>query len=336
MRSATAALVVGVAGCSAVIALPEHVGFGPLLDAGAPDASAGDSGADAAPPPGPRCSGLAKTCGADHEDCCTPIDVPGGSFIRGNDAAADNAYKNSVSEAGATVHAFSLDKFEVTVGRFRGFLAAYREHLPAEQAGKSRYVEGDQGWSTAWTAFVTDDVFERTRACMGAPSTEVNENRAVDCVTWFEAYAFCIWDGGRLPTEAEWDYAAAGGIEQRAYPWSDPPGSLKVDDQHAESSRAAFTGTSDQVGLHPAGAGRWGHMDLAGNVAEWVLDAATDVQGYVMPCVDCVNLTGPKRAIKGGSSVGGAELWRTGRQGATLPTDQSDILGVRCAREGPN
>ena len=60
-------------------------------------------------------------------------------------------------------------------------------------------------------------------------------NAAINCVNWFEAYAFCIWDGGFLPTEAEWNYAASGGSEQRYYPWSAsfPPGATTIDETYA-------------------------------------------------------------------------------------------------------
>lgn len=110
-----------------------------------------------------------------------------------------------------------------------------------------------------------------------------NEHRPMNCVSWYEAMAFCVWDGGYLPTEAEWNYAAAGGDQQRVYPWSSPAGSLTpVDGSHASywdgtncvGDGAAGCAVTDlvAVGTKPLGDGRCGQSDLAGNVAEWVLD----------------------------------------------------------------
>ncbi len=57
------------------------------------------------------------------------------------------------------------------------------------------------------------------------PSTGAQESLPMNCINWFEAYAFCIWDGGFLPSEAEWLYADVGGSGEREYPWgSEPPG----------------------------------------------------------------------------------------------------------------
>lgn len=59
------------------------------------------------------------------------------------------------------------------------------------------------------------------------------QNYPINCVNWYEAYAFCIWDGGFLPTVAEWNYAAVGGSEYRFFPWSVPPEAIAIDCTYA-------------------------------------------------------------------------------------------------------
>jgi formylglycine-generating enzyme required for sulfatase activity len=169
---------------------------------------------------------------------------------------------------------------------------------------------------------------------------DTQENVPINCITWFEAMAFCIWDGGFLATEAEWNYAAAGGEQQRAYPWSSPPGALVLDPSHAsyfDGTDCVGDGQPDctlsdiyHVGARPNGDGRWGQSDLAGNIAEWTLDWAGT---YPASCVDCANL-GPaaKRIARGGGFATDEDDLRTGSRLSFSPSTRSSFVGARCAR----
>ena len=120
-----------------------------------------------------------------------------------------------------------LDRFEVTVGRFRKFQAVYPASQPTGGAGINSNVSSDPGWDAKWnasnytvqTASALDSAIRNTNTSSIWIDWELgDDDLPINCIDWYEAYMFCIWDGGRLPTELEWNYAAAGGSEQRPYP----------------------------------------------------------------------------------------------------------------------
>jgi formylglycine-generating enzyme len=294
------------------------------------------------PPAGPSCADLPATCGpARDADCCAVAQVPDGSFYRNYDAATD-----AFNDMGypATVSSVWLDTYEVTVGRFRKFVEAERgtrRNPPTATAGgRTLNATANQGgWETGWNEALTADpasLVEALNSCNALYQTWTdtpggNEDRPINCITWYEAFAFCVWDGGFLPTDAEWQNAAAGGAEQRAYPWSDPPSSTTIDCTHANSFDCV--GAPDLVGrASPVGDGPWDHADLAGNLGEWVLDWHASTYP-VATCDDCANLTpGTTRAQRGGSFRDPDTYVRVASRLMGAPAGRGSTVGVRCAR----
>ncbi len=318
----------------------------------------------------PSCQGAGdgrSNCGPNGESCCTSPEIPGGSFFRSYDgvscpggpaAGVDGVGCYLSISFPATVSAFRLDKYEITVGRFRQFVSAVvAGWRPEAGGGKHVYLNSGQGlsntgggsdheggWQEAWnvnllpTAPGWDEVL--TQRC-GRPtwtsSPMNNESRPVDCETWYAAYAFCIWDGGFLPSEAEWNYAASGGDEQRVYPWSSPAASTAIDCTYANylANSGPCTsppgGSPNNVGSEsPKGDGKWGHVDMAGNVWEWTLDFASE---YASACDDCayVGLPVPVPAswrIRGGGFVSPSEAVLASAHYAS----PAEAIGARCAR----
>lgn len=315
------------------------------------DGSITDASPDA-PPQFLSCSGLPSTCGgASTDNCCaTGLPITGGTFYRSYDVATDSSYKDM--SAPASVSPFRLDKYEVTVGRFRKFInAGYGTQAKPPFPGAGAHPNNPgSGWDSTWNQYLTADTSSLVGAVKCNPTSQTwtdaagtNENLPMNCLTWYEAMAFCIWDGGYLPTEGEWNFAAAGGLEQRAYPWSNPAGSVSLDCTYANyfpggaPTQTCGSGASamNRVGSEsPKGDGRWGQSDLAGNVVEWTLDSYAP---YVTPCTDCAILIGGNRVARGGStgvdvSVLRAYLRVAERLGGASPTGRDFKFGVRCAR----
>jgi len=310
------------------------------------DASGGNTNCDVPP----SCQGLAANCGAgSNENCCTSPLVTGGSFNRDNNAIYP-----------ATVSSFQLDKFEVTVGRFRNFVAAVvGGWTPASGSGKHTHLNSgaglansagggnEPGWDTNWNTTTNLPTVKTTwdgSSYLGAnatyqtwtPSSGGNETRPINYVNWYQSAAFCIWDGGFLPSEAEWNYAAAGGNQQRQYPWSSPPSSTTIDCSYANYYRGAagfcVESTSVVGSVSPKGNGLYGHADLAGNVWEWNLDWFTS---YAATCNNCANSTSPSIRVIRGSSFGGSAsgLLSSSRGDFGAPGSRGGgVIGLRCAR----
>jgi len=308
----------------------------------------------------PSCLGSGpglSDCGPNGESCCASLDVPGGTFYR--------TYKNGGSGATnvadpATISDFRLDKYLVTVGRYRRFVAAWdggSGYMPAEGSGKHAHLNGgkglldsgaagayERGWTEADNANLapnSDNLECQSGSATWTSGPGDNEKLPINCVNWWEAYAFCIWDGGFLPSEAEYVYAAAGGSEHRRYPWgANEPGTDHQFAIYGCNYPDDSSGTCNKsvnhiapVGTARDGAGRWGHLDLVGDLMEWYLDWFAP--SYANPCVDCAHLaSGSGRALRDGyfASTDTALLQVPYRNNGFYPANRFYSFGLRCAR----
>ena len=157
---------------------------------------------------------------------------------------------------------------------------------------------------------------------------EAGDDHPVFMVSWDEAQAYCAWAGLRLPTESEWELAAKA-TDRRRYPWGDAP----VDAARCLSLEHGTHGGRGTApcGAHPAGAGPFGHQDLAGNVWEWVADRHAPYKRKVL--TDPLGpATGELRVTRGGSWSTPADQCRTTARRMLPPILRSNNLGFRPAR----
>lgn len=295
-------------------------------------------------------TGTAVDCGPNKDESChqTRI-VPGGLHDRLNDVALP-----------AEISEVSLDRFEVTVGRYRKFLEAYDgadSSKPAPGAGAHPKIPGS-GWNPAWPMVANSgDMKSQLLNCDGHtpiswktdPGAGEFENLPMSCMTWEESFAFCAWEGGRLPTEAEWNYAAVGGSKQRFYPWSDPPGqqTITYDDALYDCAGvlpagigmpAANCAIGDILPVgskSPRGDSDFGHADMAGSMYEWTRDPYLVKASLPVPCVDCIPPTQPGKfdyTFRGGAwNASLYELQNSQRATHVNGTKRHHAVGFRCA-----
>jgi formylglycine-generating enzyme required for sulfatase activity len=273
---------------------------------------------------GPSCdgrTGAGNDCGS-GESCCARALVPEGDVL----------YRRLDMGPGEKKHvgAFYLDRYEVTVGRFRSWVAAGQ---PAPKAGDVIYDDG-QGHTLKWPekAKIQDaahlEGWKRYDTWTGG-----NDLRPKNFVTWFTAEAFCRWEGGRLPTDVEWTRAARGGEEDRPYPWGNeaPTPELAVYDCMGDGNQSCALIDIQTVGSRPKGVGRWGQYDLAGSMFEWTLQPGR-VAGAA---------TSTEKARGGGFCyIGGVDRrTNTDLRPAVFreesPETVSHMTGVRCAYDVP-
>jgi len=228
---------------------------------------------------------------------------------------------------------YCIDRTEVTVGAYSACVAA-GTCAPAPTEVKAENMAPEK-----WPVF--------SKFCTGG--REDRAEHPINCVTWEHARAYCAFAGKRLPTEAEWEFAARG-TDGRRYPWgNEPPSAMRLNLCAAECRTYAKRvldhnwfvvyeeddgwGSTAPVGSYPAGASSSGALDMAGNVAEWTAD------WYAPYAKDPV--TDPRGPATGEGRVVRDTSWRDPKTDFARSTNriyprpdrQSDQLGFRCASD---
>jgi formylglycine-generating enzyme len=263
------------------------------------------------------------------------VAVPGGTFLMGTDAADGFPADREGPVRPVTLEAFHIDPLAVSVERFARFVAATGYRTSAEEFG----------WSFVFAGLLPED-FEDTAAVAQAPwwrqvfgadwahpegphsDVVARADHPVVHVSWLDAQAYCTWSGTRLPSEAEWERAARGGLEQARYPWGDE---LVVDGEHRcniwqgefpvrNTLDDGYLGTAPVDSYPPNGLGL---HNLAGNVWEW--------------CEDWFDPDGRRdtRAIRGGSYLchqSYCNRYRVAARSANTPDSSTGNMGFRVAR----
>lgn len=288
----------------------------------------------------PSCGALLGNCGTSNpQNCCNSPIAEGGTFNRYNKPAFP-----------ATVSSFRLDRYEVTVARFRAFVAAGQgtQANPPKVGSGAHPKVAATGWQAAFNASLMATATDLTSAlttCGGfanatyAPASDIASNKKpINCVSWFEAQAFCIWDGGRLPSVAEIELATRGGAQQRAFPWGTDPldaAHLFYCASNANACVAPDGGSILDVGSKPLGAGRWGHLDLFGSMRDYGLDIYTPMPAACVDCVQTDTGAATTRAAVGGSWADGSSTWPSifNASPTTSVNPRTPAGGFRCARD---
>lgn len=303
--------------------------------------------------------------------------IPGGSFEMGGDneqASEDEYPKHKV-----TVDAFYMDVTEVTNAQFKKFADATgyittAERKPDWEELKKTLPPGtpkpndslliaaslvfkpskgpvDLNNYTQWWSWVAGADWKHPAG--PGSNIEGKENYPVVQVSWFDAMAYCKWAGKRLPTEAEWEYAARGGLQNNIYPW----GNEHVDAgaPKTNSWEGKFPYLNEQrdgfVKYAPVknyNCNRYGLFDMAGNVWEWCSDWYDDKYYQTVSEKESINPDGPqksydpqdpytpKRVLRGGSFLCNDSYcsgYRVARRMKSSPDTGLEHTGFRCVKD---
>ena len=256
--------------------------------------------------------------------------VKGGAFRMGTDD--DLPFEGPAHEV--TVKSFWIDRREVTVAEFAAFVEATGYRTEAEQFGWAGVFDPRAGeWQKS-------DGADWRRP--DGPGSAAKPQEPVTQVSWADAVAYARWAKKRLPTEAEWEYAARGGLAAKKYAWGDElkPGGKDAGNWWQGHFPTRNTGEDGFPGRAPVGSfapNGYGLYDMSGNVWEWVADWFGERYYEASPRQDPAGPAGgAERVIRGGSwmcSLNYCQGFRVAARSHSAPDSGLNNLGFRCVRD---
>ena len=313
----------------------------------------------------------------DHRPCCAPsgtpaavtvappapgpaagprstrgqVSLPGGEFAMGD--AVGEGYPADGETPVHTVRLapFHIDATAVTNARFAAFVKATGHVTDAERYGSSAvfHLVVDAGPAdvlgsaagTPWWINVRGAHWRRPEGTQSDITTR--QNHPAVHISWNDATAYARWAGKRLPTEAEWEYAARGGLAGRRYAWGDeltPGGRWRCNIwqgrfPHVNTAEDGHVTTAPVKTYRPNGFGLW---NTAGNVWEWCSDWFSPTYYTQSPEADPRGpAAGTARVLRGGSYLchdSYCNRYRVAARSSNTPESSSGNLGFRCANDG--
>ncbi|MBS4210186.1 formylglycine-generating enzyme family protein [Bacillus sp. FJAT-50079] len=280
------------------------------------------------------------------------VHIPGGEFLMGSEES------NAISSDGEgpirkiRIQSFYMDQYAVTNSRFAAFIKDTGYKTDAEEFG----------WSFVFNRFLSKEASKNIKeldtgipwwsavdgACWSRPegwgsSIEDRMEHPVIHVSWNDAVAYCQWAGKRLPTEAEWEYAARGGLIQKRFPWGDElyPNGLHAcniwqgEFPNNNKGSDGYIGTAPVDSFYP---NHYGLYNMVGNVWEWCQD-------WFSPSYHLHDRTnnpqgppfGEMRSMRGGSYLCHESYcyrYRVAARSANAPNNTTGNLGFRCVQNG--
>ncbi len=278
------------------------------------------------------------------------VSLPGGEFRMGSDADEGEPGDGEAPERLVWLAPFRIDPTAVSNRDFARFIVDTGFVTLAEEIGSSFVFAG----------LLADD-FEPTRGVLESPwwrevpgacwhrpegpgsALDSRLDHPVVHISWHDAMAYCRWSGTRLPTEAEWEYAARGGLQRRRYPWGDdltPDGVHRCNIWQGRFP-AVNTVEDGHYGTAPVDAfapNACGLFNMCGNVWEWCADWFGIEQSAMPQRAPCGPFSGVRRVIRGGSYLCHESYcyrYRAAARSGNDPSATTGHTGFRCAANEP-